>query len=227
MTTKQEEEHAAAAKKKELAAAALEEARRHAPLDLLMEVVEYRYQQRRKQDRRWWIGLVVAVFTAYVAAGAFFVAIVGSGVENAETTASRAEAVANTANRRQDTPQQQALPPAEIVAGGESQTVQLRSTERARFRISGVQDGTYTFDAFASGEDFDPVLYLYEQAGSRDIILASDDDGGDDLNSLIVEDLRAAGTYFVEVEEIARAPGSVTLSVQPVPSQGQPEEQVR
>ena len=212
--TKEEAERAAAAEKEKLAAAALEEARKRAPLDLLVEVVEYRYQERRKQNRRWWLGLAVAVFSAYVAAGALFVVLVDRNLDNTEDTANRARAVADTANRRLDRPEQQALPAAEIVAGGDARTVQLGSAERARFRISSVQDGTHTVDAVASSAGFDPVLYLYEQVGSRVIRLASDDDGGEDLNSRIVEDLQAAGTYFVEVEEIVSAPGSVTLSVQ-------------
>ena len=228
MATKDEEERAARETKErnERAAAALEEARRHTPLNLLVEVVEYRYQERRTQDRRWWIGLAVAVFTAYVAAGAFYVAILERSVVVLEETANRAAAEADTANRRLDTPEQLALPAEEdVVAVGESQSIELGSAERARLRIRGVQDGTYTVDAVANGDDFDPVLYLYERVGSRFITLASDDDGGEALNSRIVEDLRAAGTYFVEVEEIVSAPGSFTLSVQPLPSSGESDQE--
>ena len=213
MATKEEDGRDAAAKKEQLAAAALEEARRSAPLNLLVEVVEYRYQQRRKQDRRWWIGLVVAVFSTYFAAGAFFVAIVDRDLDIAETRVSRAEAVADTANRRLDAPEQQA-PPEETVTVGVSRTIELGFEQRARFRIGGIRDGTYTVDAVAESEPFDPVLYLYEQVGSRVTILASDDDSGNALNSRIVRDLQAAGTYFIEVQEIGGAPGSVTLSVQ-------------
>ena len=49
------------------AAAALEKAARYAPLDLLVEVVEARHSERRRQSRRWYVGIGVALLTALYA----------------------------------------------------------------------------------------------------------------------------------------------------------------
>ena len=49
------------------AAAALEKAERYAPLDLLVEIVEARHSERRRQSHRWYVGTGVALVTAYFA----------------------------------------------------------------------------------------------------------------------------------------------------------------
>ena len=201
----------------ERALAALEEARKYAPLDLLAEVVESRYQERRKQDRRWWISIVVAVFTAYVGTGALYVTTVERNINAIERIADRAEVEASVANRRLDTPQQAALlPSVETLQPGASRSILIGPDERMRFQlsVSGLGNRTYIIDAAADNGGVDPVLYLYEQTGGRIVTIASDDDGGGNLNSRIVENLDENRTYFVEVEEISGRSGSLRLSIQ-------------
>ena len=106
----------------DLTAAGLHEAQQRGLLDLVVEVVEARYRERRKQDRRWWAIMTVTVFTAYVGAGAFYVAMVNEDV-------SRAEAEATEANRRLDTPEQE-LPPTKTVESGTPIRVELGRDQR-------------------------------------------------------------------------------------------------
>ncbi len=56
-------------------------------------------------------------------------------------------------------------------------------------------EGDYVFDT--NGSPFDTELGLWDAAGT---LLASDDDGGDGLNSLIAANL-SAGTYWLGVSE--------------------------
>ena len=191
----------------DLTAAGLHEAQQRGLLDLVVEVVETRYRERRKQDRRWWAVMVVTVLTAYVAAGAFYVTMVNEDV-------SRAEAEAAEANRRLDTPEQELRAPTQTVESGKPIRVEVRRDERARYTIVNVQEGRYVIQAIAISDDFDPLLYLYERIGERIVTVASDDDGGPELNSLIVADLNAGGIYEVAVLEVVGDPGSVELSVQ-------------
>jgi hypothetical protein len=56
---------------------------------------------------------------------------------------------------------------------------------------------SYTIEADAASEDFDPIIYLY---GPDGILVDSDDDGGDvGLDSRLVVELRESGTYSIIV----------------------------
>ena len=187
------------------AAAALARAQQNAVLDLVVEVVESRYQKRRVQDRRWWIGIIVAGFTLYAAAGALYYSII-------EDSIGRVEAEAETANRRLDTPEQTTPPSANVIQPGSAQEVDLGLDERARYLLDIQETATYRLDAIAA-TDSDPVLYLYQQEGGTLVTVRSDDDGGDGLNSRIVETLSNSAIYYIEVEDLFGEPGSFTLSV--------------
>ena len=76
-----------------------------------------------------------------------------------------------------------------------------------------MRDGVYAIDAVASSGEFDPVLNVYRLVGTRVVSVASDDDGGEDSNSRILEQLDSTETYLVEVTEYNGRAGSVTLSV--------------
>ena len=105
-----------------------------------------------------------------------------------------------------------ALHSVDAVQPGRSRSVRLGSGERMRFQIRNYQDGVYAIDAVASGE-FDPVLNLYQLVRNKLVSVASDDDGGENHNSRIIEHLRGNETYFVEVVEYDSRAGSVTLSI--------------
>ena len=96
---------------------------------------------------------------------------------------------------------------------GGSRSVRLGSGERMRFQIRNYQDGMYAIDAVANSGDFDSVLNLYQLARNKLVSVASDDDGGGNRNSRIIEHLSSDETYFVDVAAYDSRAGSVTLSV--------------
>ena len=55
------------------AAGALGGVQRYAPLDLVVELVEARYSERRSRDRRWFTGLAVALVSVFLASATFLV----------------------------------------------------------------------------------------------------------------------------------------------------------
>ena len=102
----------------------------------------------------------------------------------------------------------------DTVEPGEPRSVPVGHGERVRFRLAGLQDGTYTIDAIAGSDGFDPVLHLYRQAGNQLVTIATDDDGGAKrLDSRINARLTGAESYFIGLEEYSGLSGSVTLSI--------------
>ena len=188
---------------RERAEAELAGAQQQSPLDLVVEVVEYRYRERRKQNRRWWIGMVIGVSTLYMGAAAVLFEMV-----------QHAEAEANAVSRRLDTPRQESATNGGIVRPGIQKNYQLETDQSVRFLLENIQDATYTIDVAASSNDFDPILYLYQQDESRLVTVSSDDDGGGGFNSRIVEEFSANNTYYAQVEGHSGSSGSFTLSVE-------------
>lgn len=74
--------------------------------------------------------------------------------------------------------------------------------------------------ASLESDDFDTFLELYDGQGQS---VASDDDGGGDLNSRLVHTLPSAGAYTLEARALSSATGDyeLTLKVLPVPPQPQ------
>ena len=102
----------------------------------------------------------------------------------------------------------------DAVRPGEARSARVGRRERVRLRLDGVRDGMYAIEAAAGSDGFDPVLYLYRQAGNQVVVIASDDDGGEKhLDSRIVARLDGAENYFVGVEGYSGGSGSVTLSI--------------
>ena len=91
--------------------------------------------------------------------------------------------------------------------------IQLASGQTVRLQVRDYRDAVYAIEAEARSGGFDPVLSLYRQYGNRIATIASDDDGGANLNSRLVVRLDATETYFIEVREYAGLAGYVTLSV--------------
>ena len=91
--------------------------------------------------------------------------------------------------------------------------VQVVPGQPVRLQVRDFRDAVYAIEAQARSGGFDPVLSLYRQDGNRIATIASDDDGGVNLNSRIVERLDSTETYFIEVREYAGLAGYVTLSV--------------
>ena len=101
----------------------------------------------------------------------------------------------------------------DVVQPGRPLAVQLSSGERAHVQLRDFRDGMYAIEGNAGSANVDPVLHMYRKVRSRIVHVTSDDDGGGDLNSRIVERLIATETYFVEVNEFDGRAGVVTVSV--------------
>ncbi len=101
----------------------------------------------------------------------------------------------------------------DAVHPGQPLAVRLSSGEPVHIELRDIRDGMYAIEANAGSAQVDPVLHLHRQEGSGIVLVTSDDDGGGDLNSRIVERLVATETYFVEVNEYSGQAGVVTLSV--------------
>ena len=95
--------------------------------------------------------------------------------------------------------------PVAIAPGGGSVTVNGTTV----YSFTPDRNGTWEFRTSNNGNS-DPVLVLYDADGA---MIAFDDDGGGDLNSLIVASLRAGTTYYVFARFFGDGSGSYTLSV--------------
>jgi V8-like Glu-specific endopeptidase len=86
-----------------------------------------------------------------------------------------------------------------VTVGGSATGTINTSTDADWFRIT-LAAGTYRFDALGDstgvGTLNDPFLVLYSSSG---VALASDDDGGDGLDSLLVYTVTTGGTYYLGV----------------------------
>ena len=86
-------------------------------------------------------------------------------------------------------------------------TIQVSFPQGFEFRPD--QSGTWEFRTSNNGV-FDPYLVLADEDG---IILYTDNDGGDDLNSLLTVDLIAGEVYNILASFIGSDPGTYTLTV--------------
>ena len=90
------------------------------------------------------------------------------------------------------------------------ESVTLERDERRRFRLQVSTPGDYRIEANATSEGFDPYIYLFDQNLN---LVTYNDDGGDGLNSSLVEYLIGGATYYLDVEELVGEPGSCNVSV--------------
>ncbi len=103
--------------------------------------------------------------------------------------------------------------PTEAIAwGGEARGRVSEGAERL-YTISGEEGQLLEVALIARNDDFDPMLRLYRGEGSEGEELASDDDGGEGLNSLLRFVLPATGTYTIAAAGYGSSEGPFTLRV--------------
>ena len=101
----------------------------------------------------------------------------------------------------------EALPAA--VLDGEAQT--LSTPSQLRFSIPAARDMSMRFDSQTTSGD--PFLYLLRKdANGRCVVLAQDDDGGEDSNAVIALNL-APGDYVVIATTFSGAPEAAILTI--------------
>ena len=108
------------------------------------------------------------------------------------------------------------LRPLTLTGGKAAQSVAFPADNDALFTFTGKKDEVYsiTLTADPAGEDdaADPMLELFPGEGTKQDSIATDDDGGGSLNSRIVTQLPADGTYTVKVSSLS-SKGSAQLAV--------------
>ncbi len=94
------------------------------------------------------------------------------------------------------------------IARGERKSDALRAGEQHTYTFSGNSGDTVTLELLATDSDFDPFLALYDP-GNRQV--ASNDDFGGSLNSMLEFQLPQSGTYTVLVRGFADSSGRYEL----------------
>lgn len=80
------------------------------------------------------------------------------------------------------------------IAGNDPKDRVRRQSNAKVYEVKMKAGKTYTIDMESGDEDLDPYLRLEDKAGKQ---LASDDDGGNNLNARIVHRAEADGTYRI------------------------------
>ena len=176
-------------------------------LNLIVEIVENRAQKKMRERRviftRWLVGIAVPVIV-----GLSTVIYRDRAGLNAELSRveSGIKAVTN------DTHTTAPVPSPDVSSSVIPQTRRtLAAGSSTRFPFNVETAGLYLIDVVGDG-DFDSYIELYQINGSAQTSLGSDDDGGDGLDSRMLQEL-ALGNYELEVSELFGEAGDVTVSV--------------
>jgi hypothetical protein len=112
-------------------------------------------------------------------------------------------------------PGDQTPEPLRAIAFGEQASGTLDGENLQLFSITGSEGELLQVALVADGEDLDPMLTLYSGEGTFAEELASDDDGGEGLNSLLRFVLPADGTYTIAAQSYSGTSGGYTMRVGP------------
>lgn len=195
-------------------------------LDLVVELVESRYRQKRAVFYQWVIGVLIAALaaTAYILNAHLESAVAQinlaalQGRMQIDTVTQTSVAEIQDAKNALPSP----IPDATVVASearttldpGRLQRVEMDG-QRASLQLAGIQQpGRYCIDAIAETEGVDPVIYLYSSPQfSEDSLVQYNDDRADveSLNARICTTLVPGSTYYLEVMELIDRPGTVLL----------------
>ena len=177
-------------------------------LNLIVEIVEKRVQDRIQHRRtimiRWMIGVGATLIGGLATVAYNFRAELNTDLDSLELSVQT-----GVKNAIPDTYATPSLLPSQPFESVENRTYDLdaESSERLRFNIN--EDALYIIDAVGD-EDFDSYIDLYWIDQNEHI--ASDDDGGGNLNSRLELELEN-GIYEVLVSELFGRAGRVTVSV--------------
>lgn len=106
-------------------------------------------------------------------------------------------------------------PRTRAVTLGSDTTGTLASGGSEMFTISGTKGQVLEVALVAGGDDLDPMLALHQGVGADGEMLTSDDDGGNNLNSLLRVTLPDDGTYTIVASPYGDTSGAYTLRVAP------------
>ena len=185
----------------------LKQAQEMNPIDILVEVVEARYSEKRTISRRWWGGLIVGLVSIISGTGIFFSSSSSEDVANDAAKEvfglfARSASLVDTSLML--------LPDSPIL-------IELKDNESQYLRPEiqfdeSVEVLPFQISASAVG-GIDPVISLYRQRGTtqQPEIVSSDDDGGRGLNSQMEVSLFADEMYELEVSEFHGDSGSVEV----------------
>ncbi len=105
------------------------------------------------------------------------------------------------------------VPRTEPIAFGGSASGRVSTGAPRYYTVTGAAGQLLEVALLAEDESIDPLLSLYDGTDIEGDILASDDDGGEGLNSLLRYTLPKAGTYTIAAGAYGESSGSYTLRV--------------
>ncbi len=103
--------------------------------------------------------------------------------------------------------------PMRSIAYGEVASGELGPDGVDLFRIEGEEGELLQVALTADGGELDPLLVLYKGEGTRGEELASDDDGGEGLNSRLRLVLPESGSYTIAAQAYSGSSGAYTIRV--------------
>ena len=104
-------------------------------------------------------------------------------------------------------------PRTEAVSFGSQTGGRVRAGEKRYYTIEGEAGQLLEVALVAEGDEIDPTLAIYGGTNVESDPLATDDDGGEDLNSLVRFVLPESGTYTIAVEPYGDTSGRYTLHI--------------
>lgn len=105
------------------------------------------------------------------------------------------------------------VPRTEPIAFGGSASGRVSTGVPRYYTVTGAAGQLLEVALLAQDDSIDPLLSLYDGTNVEGEVLASDDDGGEGLNSLLRFVLPKAGTYTIAVGGYGDSSGSYTLHV--------------
>ena len=196
--------------------------------DLMTELVESRYTQRRSVFYRWLVGAMIAAFalgtivvenqlTAAIARIDLAAERANNIIDDATEASVAVIAIAkNTAIERFGyTRQPVAFESANPLELGRQRRVAFQAGRSEHFEIRVPENDRYCIDAVpdVGPDEADPVMYLYSGRARLNQVAYNDDRDPTSLDSRICENLVRYETYYLEVRELRNRPATVWLSL--------------
>ena len=197
------------------------------PAELMTEIVESRYAERRKVFYRWLVATMIAAFalvilvieiqlTSAIARIDLAVARAGNTIDAATENSVAEITIAKNAvpERFGYARRPTAFESADALAPGQRRLVEFQAGRGEHFQIHVPASSTYCIDAISDvGPDAgDPVMYLYRGA-QLDEVAYNDDRELDTLDSRICENLAVNEEYYLEVRDLRNLPATLWLSL--------------
>ena len=173
---------------------ALAQIQKELPVDIIVELVEARYERRLQVKTRWTIGTAVS-------ASAILVSVMLAFSESPNSIET-AKSVVEARLESMEAPSK-SVPEQQVLVLFETLDIHLSEGQKSNVPITPGIDGEYVIVTNTSGVfEADPVLTLYRQNAAVGLeVVAFDDDGGDGYNALLEYDFNPEASYVLEVAE--------------------------